>query len=211
MLATQQDVENRLQITFDDDPDPVIADLIASAQAHVETYVGRRLESAEYTERYEGIAPGVLLDHWPVTEVDSVSVDGTPLVVADEVSWYSWGRLYRIGTDGIADGYPRTWGSLLPQPVEVVYTAGYLTGTHDFELKHLSSVCTEMIARAFRQAQEWVERPSGGVQSIALSGSDSITYATGAGTVPAEVVGQFLSLSPAEKSELDGYRSPAVA
>lgn len=214
MLATQTDIEHRLQVEFDVDPDPTIADLIAAAQAHMEAYVGRALESAEYTEQYEGNQVAILLDHWPVTDVTAVSVDGSPLTVATEVVWYSWGRLYRIGTDGLALGYPRTWDSVKPQPVEVTYVAGYLAGTHDGELKHLSSVCTEIVARAFRQAVDWVAKPAGGVQAIALEGSDSITYATGdggGGHVPAELVGSFLGITPADERELAGYLSASVA
>jgi hypothetical protein len=213
MLATQADVESRLQVVFDADPDPIVADLIASAQAHIEAYVGRALESAEHVETYEGNQVAILLEHWPVTDVTAVTVDGAPLTLPDEVSWYSWGRLYRVGTDGLTAGYPRTWDSVKPQPVEVTYTAGYLTGIHDRELKHLSSVCVEVVARAFRQAVDWVARPPGGIQSLALDGSDSITYATGAGggQVPAKVVGSFLAITDADQAELAGYLSPAVA
>ena len=213
MLTTQAAIESRLQIVFDADPDPVIADLIAAAQAHIEGYVGRPLESAEYVELYDGHTPQIMLEHWPVTDVTAVSVDGTPLVVADEVRFWSWGRLMRRGLDGAAEGFPQMWGSLQMQPVSVTYEAGYQAGTHDSELAHLGSICTEMVARAFRQALDWVERPAGGVQSIALSGSDSVTYATGAGggQVPAEALGSFLVLTQSDKDELAGYRSPAVA
>lgn len=208
-LATQADVEARLQITFTNNPEPVVTALLADAQAHIEGYVGRSLESASHTETHDPTWP-VRLHQWPVTTVTSVTVDGTALVVADDIVTYPRGRIYRT-----ANGRPRSWGTSKLRSVDVVYTAGYLAGTHDRELAHLGSIVADMVARAFRLAVDWGATPegAGAVQSVALEGSDTVTYATGGGdigSIPAEAPGRFLALLDSERRELDSYKGLVV-
>lgn len=210
-LATQADVQTRATVTFTLNPDPFIADLLVDAQAMIESRLGRAAESASYTETYDPGYPTVFLRHWPVTDVAAVTVDGTALVVADDVVWYPDGRINRA-----SDGLVTSWGTWKRQSVVVEYTGGYLSPDHDRYLNHLGSLVAEMVGRAFRQAIDWAATPegAGAIQSIALEGSDTVTYATGGGdvgSVPVEAVGRFLALLDSERRELDSYRGLVVA
>lgn len=210
-LTTQTAIEQRLQVDFTNDPDPVITALIAAATAHMEAFLHRALESASYTGEVHDPRYPVTLDQWPVTAISAVAVDGTSLTLPADIIQYPRGQIYRA-----SNGYVTAWGTMKPRSISVDYTAGYLAGTHDRELAHLGSICTEIVARAFRLAADYVATPAGAgdIQAISLAGSDSVTYATGAGTVsaiPTEAVGRFLSLTEADKAELNQYRALVVA
>ena len=204
-LCTQLDVEQKLQWDITAEPDSTVTALIADAQAHIEAEVGRTLESDDYTETYDGGRPALFLKHWPVTAITTVTEDGTALVSTEYLSKEN-GRLLRVGTSG----YQLLWRVGKPQSIEVEYTGGYLAGTHDLELEHLGSICSEVVARAFRRGAENAALPAGaagGIQSVTLEGSDSVTYATGGGTSTlASGLSQFIFLTEDEIRQLQRYK-----
>lgn len=206
-LCTQDDVENRLQVTFDNDPDPVVASLITDAQAHIEAEVGRELESDTRQEIFDGGRVAFFLKFWPVTDVTAVTEDGTALTVSTDVAWYERGKLIRISNDRQI-----LWKTTKKQDIVVDYVGGYLTGTHDAELEHLGSICAEVVARAFRKGADAASIPAGAagqVQSVSIEGSDSVTYATGGGAATfGGGLTQFIWLLEDERRQLEHYKPP---
>ena len=210
MLCTQADVEKKLQWDITAEPDPVVAALIADAQALIEAEVGRPLESATWTETFDGRPWSIYLSNWPVTGITSVTEDGTVLTVTTDYLFYPRGKLIRV-----SNGYQRTWQAYKPQSLVVQYVAGYLAGTHDSELEHLGSLCAEVVARAFRKGAASAAIPAGttgSIQSISLEGSDSVTYSTdsGSSTIAAGGLNQFVYLEADEirQLHLDLYQRP---
>lgn len=208
-LCTQDDVENRLQITFDNDPDAVVASLIADAQSLIEAEVGRTLESAARTETLDGGRVTYFLKWWPVTTMTSVTEDTTALTVDTEFMWYESGKLIRVG----ASGFQRLWTTRKQQSIDVAYTGGYLSGhsdEHDMALEHLGSICAEMVARAFRKGADAASIPAGAagqIQSVSLAGSDTVTYATGGDAMSGRgAFAQFIFLEENEQVQLGRYK-----
>lgn len=200
-LCTQADVEKKLQWDITAEPDPVVASLIADAQALIEGEMGRELESAARQETFDGGRWSLFLTHWPVSAVASVTEDGTVLVLNDDYRWYTTGKVIRVsGTSQIS------WRSWAAQSVVIDYTGGYLPGTK--ELEHLGSICAEVVARAFRKGASNAAIPvgaTGEIQSISLEGSDSVTYASSSGgtsTITAGGLNQFVYLEQDEIRQL---------
>ena len=202
MLCTQADVEKKLQWDITADPDPTVTALIAAAQSHIEAEVGRPLESDTREETFDGGYSAIFLSVWPVTEVTTVTEDGTTLTATD-YGIKSNGRLIRLSGD-----YRTFWRGYKPQSIVVEYTGGYLAGTHDSELEHLGSICSEVVARAFRRGADSAAIAAcaaGAVQSVSLAGSDSVTYATG-GEAEFPSLGNFVFLTEEERRQLGRYR-----
>lgn len=200
-LCTQLDVEQKLQWDITSEPDAVITALIADAQALIETEIGRTVESASRTETFDGGRWSLFLKWWPVTAVTSVTEDGTLLTVTTEYLWYERGKLIRT-----AGGYQKAWSNGKPQSIAVVYTGGYLTGTHDMELEALGSLCAEVVARAFKKGADNAALPagaSGQIASVTLAGSDSVTYTDSSGaTATTGGVSPFVYLEEDELRQL---------
>jgi hypothetical protein len=210
MLCTQADVEKKLQWDITAEPDPVVAALIADAQALIEAEVGRTLESAARTETFDGGRWSLFLTYWPVTSITSVTEDGTVLVANTDYRFYPGGKLVRV-----AGSYQNWWQTSKLQSVVVSYVGGYLAGTHVKELEHLGSICAEVVARAFRKGAASAAVPAGttgSIQSVTLAGSDSVTYATdsGSATISAGSLNQFVYLEEDERRQLhlDWYQRP---
>lgn len=209
-LTTQLEIEKRLQWDITAEPDSVVTSLIAAATAHMEAEVGRKLESATYTaEVYDPEYPIRLL-HWPVTSVSAVSVEGTALA-SNEFLFYKLGRLHRV-----VASQDVSWNSWKRQSVAVTYIGGYLAGTHTVELAHLGSICTEIVARAFRAGAASAAGPAGvglgGITSVHLDGSDSVSYASASGDT-LELGGgltRFIQILDDERRQLAAYRSPLI-
>jgi hypothetical protein len=208
-LCTQADIEIRLQRDLTGDAPAItgtVAGLIADAQATIEAEVGRTLESAARTESFDGGAVALFLKWWPVTTITSVTEDGTLLVADTDFILKEEDRLIRVTTAG----YRRLWKTRKANAIDVVYTGGYLTGTHDAELEHLGSICAEVAARAIRKALDSEALPagvSGQVQSVSLTGSDTVTYATagGSGTFQGGL-SRFIYLEDGEREQLQRYK-----
>lgn len=214
-LTTQAAVERRLQWNIIAEPDTVVTTLIAAATAHMEAEAGRPLESATYTDQVfdpPGGSNPIDLPNWPVTAVSAVSVEGTALTVATDVLFYPDGRLYRV-----SDSREVTWASTKRQSIEVTYTGGYLTGTHDWELDHLGSICAEVVARAFRAGAASAAVPAGvgagGITQVSLDGSDSVTFGTTSGSSfqLGGGLSRFVHLLDDERRQLWRYRKVLVA
>jgi hypothetical protein len=158
-LCTQVDVERRLQITFSDPAAPVIADLIAAAQGHIEREAGRPLEEAAHTEVFDGGRRLILLSNWPVSGITEVVEDGT-ILTGDDFAWYPDGRLLRV-----AAGNPIRWRPTRRQIIAVTYTAGYAPVPAD-----LVDLCATAAARAFIAGRDAVtpDSAAGGVKRIRL-------------------------------------------
>lgn len=180
-LCTQADVEKRLQWDITAEPDPVVTMLIADAQAMIEAEIGREVESATWSQTFDGWASwSLFLKQWPVTAVTTVTEDGVALTPTTDFMWYPSGKLVRV-----ASGYQAYWHTSKLQDIVVGYTGGYLAGTHDMQLGHLGSICAEVVARALRRGADNAAVPAGAagaIQSVSLSGSDTVSYATGGGT-----------------------------
>lgn len=144
-LATQTDVEQRIQVLFDDPSEPVIATLIAAAQGQYERVAGRPLESAGYDETYDPPAGTALwLRHTPVTAITSVTEDGTLLTVTDDYYFNAFGRVQRVSA-----GLPSLWRTRLLQSIVVEYVAGY-DDTH-FLWDSMNDDVAWMVAAAFQR------------------------------------------------------------
>ena len=208
-LCTQLDVEQKLQWDITAEPDTTVTALIADAQALIESHVGRTLESASREETFDGARVAIFLKNWPVTAITSVSEDGTLLTADDDYKFYENGKLIRVSTSN----YQILWRTRKPQSIVVQYVGGFLAAhneDHDMALEHLGSLCAEVVARAFRKGAANAAIPagaSGAVQSIALQGSDSVTYSTGSGeSFAGGGLTSFVYLEEHEMKQLGRYR-----
>jgi hypothetical protein len=211
-LCTQVEVERKLQWDITADPDSTVTQHIEDAQALIEAEIGRTVESAARTETFDG-GLELYLRFWPVTAVASVTEDGTALTVNTEYMFYDSGKLIRVGSNG----YQVPFKTSKKQSIVVSYTGGFLPGhdaEHDMALEDLGSLCAEIVARAFRKGADSAALPagvSGHVQSVSLTGSDTVTYATagGAGTFQGGL-SQFVYLEPPERLRLGRYKGLLV-
>lgn len=210
-FCTQADVEKRLQWDITAEPEDVVTTLITAAQALIESETDRTLESTARVEKFDGSYHEIYLTHWPVTAIASVTEDGTTLTVDDDYVFDELGRLVRV-----SNGIPKDWQNRKVLGVEVTYTGGFLTGTHDLQLEHLRSICTEVVARAFRQGAANAVVPAGaglgGISEVKLDGSDTVKYSAGGADI--ELGGglsRFLFLLEDEKTQLNKYRNPPIA
>jgi hypothetical protein len=207
MLCTQADVETKPQWDITAEPEAVVTALIADAQALIESEVGRTLESANRVEVLDGGRVAYFLKWWPVTSVTEVTEDGTVLA-ADDYMVFPNGKLLRTSTAGTQI----LWRTTKLQSIEVEYVGGYLTGEpdHDMALEHIGSLCAEVVARAFRKGAASAAIPAGSagaVQSVSLEGSDTVTYATGAGeNFAGGGLSSFVYLEEDERRQLARYR-----
>jgi hypothetical protein len=204
-LCTQADVEAKLQWDITADPDPVVTALITDAQALIEAEVGRTLESAATTELIDGGGAAIFLSRFPVTAITTVTEDGTVLTAgADYLLYEKAGKLIRV-----SGSHQIYWRTTKAQGIEVVYTGGYLLADHPSELEHLGSICAEVVARAFRRGADSAAIPAGAagaIQSLALDGSDSVTYATSGEGAGGGGLNAFVFLTDDERTQLDRYK-----
>jgi hypothetical protein len=207
-LCTQADVEAKLHGTDLSPVASIVAELIIDAQALVESDIGRRVESAAYTEVFDAPAASLWLTHWPVTAVAEVREDGTVLAAAG-YAWYESGQVTRLRGD-----HRSPWLTTKPQAIEVDYTGGFSSPTYDLELDHLKSLCAEVVARAFRKSAAADALPAGAagdIQSVSLDGLGTITYETGTGSGAAGTVGTLVYLDPDQLAQLTRYQAAGVA
>lgn len=211
-LTTQSAVEQKLQWDITAEPETVITTLIAQAQALIESEIGRPIESDTYEETFDGGHRTLFLKYWPVTGVASITEDGTTLTADTEYKWYEDGRVVRVSA-----GYQTRWYTSKLQSIVVNYTGGLKAGDHDMELAHLDNLCAEVVARAFRNGAASAAIPAGvgagGIQSVSLDGSDSVTFTTPGGD-QVELGGglsRFVYLLEDEKTQAHRYRTVPIA
>ena len=164
------------------DHDTFITALIARTGDFVNKYLGRKVESASYTEFYDGSGTGTLqLANSPVTAVTSVHIDqerdfgsaalvsSSNYVIYQNEGWLRW--IPEVTTGFTAAGH----FPVGVQNVKVIYTGGFSSVPDD--IKEAAILWSSAIFNRRRRA---------GLQAIS-SGSFSITYQTT--TIPAEVKG----------------------
>jgi len=200
-LCTQGDVQNLLHTVFDNQPEPVITDLIGRASSMVETYVHRELEEdAAVVETLDGhgARTTLFLQRQPVTAVASVTEDGVALAAGTDFLFYEDGRLVRT-----ADGEYDLWWTSNRQAVVVTYTGGYATIPRD--IAHATS---SAVTRWFQAGVAFAAAPdsAGAVKRIALDGSDEIEYSDAVLDIT-----MALGFSEAEMMLLNAYRASVFA
>lgn len=206
-LATQTHLEKFLQIDVTNEPDAAVTMLLENASGLIHSYIDRYLPETAYTETYDAPQGPVLhLRQWPVyvSPAPTVTEDGTLLVAGtDYLVNYRTGTVTRTG----AGSRPKQWRQKL-QSIAVTYTAGY-----DFTIDPLiepeavvaRDTCTRIAGRVFQAAAAYANVPISAslIKSIAIEGSDSVTYRdTAAGGVTSEAV----QLTDTDKSTLDMLR-----
>lgn len=69
-------LKQRLGVTHDKQ-DTYFQTLLDGVSAAVEAFIGRKLEAADYVERYNGNGKNrLVLEQWPVISVSSVKING---------------------------------------------------------------------------------------------------------------------------------------
>lgn len=204
-LCTQTDVEQRLQIDFTNNADPVCAVLIAAVQGHIEREVGRAVEAAARVETLDWPPGSYLWLKWtPVNSITSVVVDGTTLTaVTDYIFDSVTGRLARVSS-----GYLTGWSVYKPASVVVTYNGGYATVPLD-----LRDLCANVAARAFQTGAAYAALPAGsdGISQEGI-GDYSVTYFDrAAGGLATMDVTRPVQLTPEEIDICRYYRHPAIA
>jgi hypothetical protein len=200
-LATQAQLERHLQIDVTAEPDPVVAEYLAQAQAACEAWAHQPLEyTAAISESFEVDQVGEawhILDRFPVTAAPTVVEDTVTLTETTDFLWYEDGRLWRIF--GERDG---AW-STKPGGVVVTYNAGFGTGApspYDSVPVDLSLAIVVYAAALFRHGAAYAAQGPVPVSQIALDGSDTIQYA-----VNSKPIDDVPLLSPRSKQLLGPY------
>lgn len=168
VYCTQTQVEQRLQIDFASDTDPVVAELIAAASGHIDRITGRPLEDDSRTETFDAPdTPDLWLTHTPVNSITSVTVDGTALATSGAYTLDGdIGRLTRT-----VSSRPRSWATHKLQTITVAYDGGYDPVPYDVQ-----DICARMAARAFQAGAAFASSPNTGVKKVSLDGSDSVEF-----------------------------------
>lgn len=117
-LASLSDLKAYLAITHNND-DALLSRLLLAASKWFESQIGRNVASALYTDTKSGNGSRVMvLDHYPVSAVSSVTINGTPITEATTYDASGW--MLDHGTVKLR-GYTFTAGTL---NVVISYTAG---------------------------------------------------------------------------------------
>lgn len=207
-LLTQADLETVLQRNFTNDPDPVVAAIIAQAESLIDGVVGRPLESASYTHEVDGPGGNTLwVGRWPVTAVTSVTVDGTAWANNVDYKWRSDGRFVALGDSIHWNPYTKDYGGWWPtgvQNVEIVYDAGYVTAPFGYV-----PVAAQIAKRIYEDGANSANSPDGIVQETV--GGTSLTYswqnqASSSGGLTEDERRQILSFPWAQRRKTGAVR-----
>ena len=201
-LATQAHVQNTLHSVFTNQPEPVVTYLLEGATQAINTYVNRVLEEAVYTnELYDSVWGRTMLQlrQYPVTAVADVTENGIALVEGDSFQWYPKGYLARI------NGTREQRWVIGRKIIDVTYTAGYAVADIPADVRN---ICAAIAARHFEAGAAYAATPSGSsgkISTVALEGSDSITYAEDPNMAS---VGYVEMITTNEMMLLNRYRKP---
>jgi uncharacterized phiE125 gp8 family phage protein len=163
-LITLEEIKAFLKAPPTSEQENILENLIEEVSAAIESYCGRSFEEAERMEYCDGSGIDViLLRHFPVSDVDSVTLvgaDGSKQTVDADLYW-----LY--GEAGILKIKNGTWlkGS---KNYEVVYTAGYVASEIPKDLKLACKIWTAILL-------EEIDRNLFAVQSTQI-GDQTVTY-----------------------------------
>lgn len=203
MLASQEDIEQRIQVLFDDPAEPVVATLIAAAQGQYEREAGRPLEipETEYVETYDPPPGSALwLRHFPIVAIDEITDDGTLLVEGTDYYFSTFGRIERV-----SGGYLSRWNSRKRQTIVVTYSAGY-DDTH-FLWDSINDDVAWMVAAAFQRGVA-AAGESGALEGIEAEsiGTYSLRYMASVGD-PA----QWIIMTEQQRANARNLRAVMVA
>lgn len=139
-LLSVKEAKDYLVVEHDDD-DTLIGQLIAEAEARMESYIGTPVSETEYTEYHDGGLKNLFLEHMPIkadsvtiTDTKATSEDATDDEVVDAEKYrirHYHGMITRTTTNGV----DRRWDRGRKR-FKVVYTAG---------LEHLTDWTTAQI------------------------------------------------------------------
>lgn len=164
--------------------DALIGSLITSVSAFINQYLNRTLLSASYVELYQGNGQSFMpLRQAPVTAVSAVQWSGQTLNAGNPLTLTSG---YYIDGDGrtlrvIGYGFP------FRVPVQVSYTAGYLTPPAD-----IAQACNELVGEAYKRRDRigQVSKTLGGQEVVSYSVKD-MNDTTRAMLAPYKVLAPF--------------------
>lgn len=166
--ATIIEVKQSLGIAVDDTAkDDLLKQIMPSATAAINTYIGRDLRATEHEELLDGRGRQfVFTSYFPIIEIDSI-VDNdygteTTLDETDYIVYNACGKI-QLNPDGaiISRFTPR------PQGVEVTYTAGYEVIPDDVKYAYIelvgmwSGLKTRTIVMNDGTVMEGVKAPAG--------------------------------------------------
>lgn len=170
--CSQNDIENALNITFGQNPEPVIALWITAASKAIDTYCRHDFDQhADEIDKYDGEGIWGALDYQrhntlflkkhPVISVSEVDDNGTVLTVSDEYVVYEDKAMIRLVPDSRYFTEKR-------QGVQVKYTWGYAAVPAD-----VKDVCIRLVAESLKEMMRFSE--AGGANRVSMGGI-SISY-----------------------------------
>jgi len=164
--TTQSNIENYLNITFNQNPDPTLALMISHVSALIDAYCNRDFTQhtgeVEYHDGQGQYHNTIILRNYPVLEVTSVKEDGTLLTETEEYVWYEDGRIVKC-SNGYIDPKNVYWKAKA-KVIEVTYDYGYTSVPPE-----ITTICTHIVI-------EWLKRWAfkfteiGSAENISLSG-----------------------------------------
>jgi hypothetical protein len=180
-----------------------ITKVIAHATVHMERFCRRELEHAAsiaLTLDQPDLGTEIRLWQTPITAITSVTEDGTLLVVTTDYRWYSDGKLVRVSGD-----FDLNWAQGR-QKIVVDYAGGYQSSDPEWEA--LESVCSDIVARAFKQAATWAAAATTQATTakrVRLEGEGEIEYSD---AVTMAAVVSNMHLTDENKELLEFARRP---
>lgn len=198
-LSDQTDLEKFLQIVFGTNPEPVVTYLIEGADSLIRDYIGFDPEQADGLAEVHDptYTPNLWVRRPPIRDVTSITADG----VTVDSSLYTFYLMDEDKSGLIRYLNGNRWASE-PRGITVTYDAGYLPADLP---KTIRDASVRIVARAFQKGVAFAQDGSGattGLRSIALAGSDSITWAEGS----EDVALKALELTFGESRPLSQYK-----
>lgn len=150
-LTTLATAKSHLAMPAATGPDDARVELfINAATGRIEAFTDRRLKSRALVELFDGGRQNMLVPRqWPITAVGELRIDAShvftdpsTLVAATEYAVSAAGDAVVL-VNGMA--FPRGFSN-----VQLSFTGGYLTGTHDADLANLELACLWLVEWLFR-------------------------------------------------------------
>lgn len=149
----------------------LLEELILSATKEVEEFCGRKFITQTITETHVGNGETYLeLNYWPVTDVTSITVDGTALTATEWSERLTIGRVYCAEVWESAVDASAVWE--LDSEIVIVYTAGHDSSRAAAQAK----VPQAVTAVKMLVAEQYENRE--GVKSVSIDGVGSTVYDT---------------------------------
>jgi hypothetical protein len=179
-FATVEELDTYLGETVDVARAVLLLDL---ATARIVSYVGHPIAPpTTETITLDGTGTDlILLPGHPVTDIDSITVNGVALTYVADAYEYVWSESGAVRLTGA-----NSWGRVA-QSIEVTYTHGYATVPDD-----VKAVCLQMATRGWHNPA--------GLRSESLGG---YSYSS---AIPATGIPVGLNLTDDERDILDRYR-----